>query len=457
MGEVYRARDTKLDRDVAIKVLPAAFGSDPDRIARFQREAKTLAALNHPNIAAIYGLEERDGATALVLELVEGPTLADRIAQSPGPLRDALPVATQIAAALEAAHERGIVHRDLKPSNIKLRPDGTVKVLDFGLAKRPSGIDADDVAADDITWSRADARRRDSRNRRVHVPRAGRRQARQFCLGSVFVWRDPLRVVDRAASVPAGHIGRDAFCDHPRRAALDPGDQPGCPDRVAAGRRALPEEETGAIATPIRDSSRSRCVDIRDSWDGGAASYAGWPSTERLSRPPRRSPDHAAASRDAARCWLAGVGDRVGGRRPRPGGCGRSTPEFASWPSCRLPMSPTTRTSSTCSDGITESLIQQISRLPSLTVMARSTVFNFKNKPIDPREVGRQLGVDAILTGTVSLRSGRLKITAELVEVATGVRLWGNTYDRAATEVVSVQDEIANAIIDDGIRLTAER
>jgi eukaryotic-like serine/threonine-protein kinase len=135
MGEVYRARDAKLDRDVAIKVLPAAFVSDPERVARFQREAKTLASLNHPNIAAIYGLDESDGAAALVLELVEGPTLADRIAQGPIPLDEALPIARQIADALEAAHEHGIIHRDLKPANIKLRPDGAVKVLDFGLAK----------------------------------------------------------------------------------------------------------------------------------------------------------------------------------------------------------------------------------------------------------------------------------------------------------------------------------
>ncbi|MDA1082806.1 MAG: serine/threonine-protein kinase, partial [Gemmatimonadetes bacterium] len=131
MGEVYRARDTKLDRDVAIKVLPTSLAGDPDRIARFQREAKTLAALNHPNIAQIHGLEESDGIKALVMELVEGPTLADRIAQGAIPVDEALPIAKQIAEALEAAHEQGIIHRDLKPANIKVRPDGTVKVLDF--------------------------------------------------------------------------------------------------------------------------------------------------------------------------------------------------------------------------------------------------------------------------------------------------------------------------------------
>ncbi len=135
MGQVYRARDTTLGRDVALKILPDAFTRDADRLARFQREAKVLASLNHPNIAQIHGLEQTDGQQALVMELVEGEDLAQRIARGPVPLDEALPIARQIAEALEAAHEQGIIHRDLKPANIKVRPDGTVKVLDFGLAK----------------------------------------------------------------------------------------------------------------------------------------------------------------------------------------------------------------------------------------------------------------------------------------------------------------------------------
>src|SRR5688500_13521984 len=148
MGEVYRARDTKLHRDVALKILPELHGADPDRLARFEREARVLASLNHPHIGAIYGLEDSGGAPVLVLELVEGPTLAERIAQGPLPLDEALAVARQIADALAAAHERGVVHRDLKPANVKLRPDGAVKVLDFGLAKalEPAPVSAADAA-----------------------------------------------------------------------------------------------------------------------------------------------------------------------------------------------------------------------------------------------------------------------------------------------------------------------
>src|SRR5688500_2705280 len=143
MGEVYRARDTKLNRDVAIKVLLPAVASDPDRLARFSREAQVLASLNHPNIAHIHGLEESNGVTALVMELVEGEDLSQRIARGALPIDEALPIARQIAEALEAAHDYGIIHRDLKPANIKLRADGVVKVLDFGLAKavnQPSRI-----------------------------------------------------------------------------------------------------------------------------------------------------------------------------------------------------------------------------------------------------------------------------------------------------------------------------
>src|SRR5262245_7235607 len=136
MGEVCRARDIKLGRDVAIKILPDAFAHDPDRLARFRREAHVLASLNHPNIAHIYGLEETaDGPIALAMELVEGPTLAGRLARGPLPLDETITIARQVAEGLEAAHEQGIVHRDLKPANVKVRPDGAVKILDFGLAK----------------------------------------------------------------------------------------------------------------------------------------------------------------------------------------------------------------------------------------------------------------------------------------------------------------------------------
>ena len=149
MGEVYRAHDSTLARDVAIKILPRPFTTDPDRRARFDREARLLASLNHPHIGAIFGVEDLDGTPALLLEFVDGDTLADRLERGHIAITEALNIARQIADALEASHEKGIVHRDLKPANIKIRPDGVVKVLDFGLAKAASG----DASGPDLTQS----------------------------------------------------------------------------------------------------------------------------------------------------------------------------------------------------------------------------------------------------------------------------------------------------------------
>jgi serine/threonine protein kinase len=171
MADVYCAHDEHLGRDVALKMLPSAVVADPERIARFEREAKTLASLNHPHIAQIYGLEESGGTRFLIMELVDGETLAARLERGPVPIPEALALAAQIAAALEAAHERGIVHRDLKPANIAVAADGAIKVLDCGIGARQ--LADDHVAGDD------DRCRRDPRNRGVHVAGAGARPGRR--------------------------------------------------------------------------------------------------------------------------------------------------------------------------------------------------------------------------------------------------------------------------------------
>ena len=176
MGEVYRARDTKLNRDVALKVLPDSFAADPERLTRFQREAQVLASLNHPNIAHIHGLEESRGVRALVMELVEGLDLAQRLKRGAIPIDEALPIAMQIADALEAAHEQGIIHRDLKPANIKVRPDGTVKVLDFGLAK---AMDPECVAVADHHDAGDDAGGAHPGHSRLHESGASTGKARR--------------------------------------------------------------------------------------------------------------------------------------------------------------------------------------------------------------------------------------------------------------------------------------
>ena len=176
MGDVYRARDTRLGRAVAIKVLQPAFADDPDRLARFEREARLLAALDHPNVGTIYGVEESDGTRALVLALVEGETLAARIARGAIPIREALEYARQIADALDAAHDKGIVHRDLKPGNIKVTPGGSVKVLDFGLASAAAARDALVRRIRGPSRGRPHANRRRDGDGRLHEPGASQRR-----------------------------------------------------------------------------------------------------------------------------------------------------------------------------------------------------------------------------------------------------------------------------------------
>jgi eukaryotic-like serine/threonine-protein kinase len=189
MGEVYVGRDTRLGRDVAIKILPGVFADDPDRLARFEREAKTLAALNHPHIAQIHGVQESDSIRALVMELVEGDDLSVIIARGPLSQTDALAIATQIADALAAAHDRGIVHRDLKPSNVKVREDGTVKVLDFGLAKL-----APDAARSKARTSRTHLRSSSRANRTGRRCQTGHRRPSAGCCA------DACRRIARSAS-----------------------------------------------------------------------------------------------------------------------------------------------------------------------------------------------------------------------------------------------------------------
>ena len=180
MGEVYEAKDTRLERTVAIKVLPGHLAQHPERKARFQREAKAISQLNHPNIASIHGFEDSDGVKALVLELVEGPTLAERIQEGPTPVEESIAIAKQIAEALEAGHEAGVIHRDLKPANIKLKDDGTVKVLDYGLAKALEG-DAATTADTELSLvanahPTRNAGRSRPRDRRIHEPGASQGQ-----------------------------------------------------------------------------------------------------------------------------------------------------------------------------------------------------------------------------------------------------------------------------------------
>ena len=270
MGEVYRAMDSKLGRSVAIKLLPEAFSHDGDRVARFEREARVLASLNHPNIAAIHGIEESGGRRFLIMELVVGETLAERIQRGPIPVDEAIDYGKQIADGLESAHAKGIVHRDLKPANVMITAQGHVKLLDFGLARRSETTCRDRSIHCPDGWVPKQARD-DSGHGRVHVARAGAGQAGRRTLGHLLIWRGVVRVAERQAPIHRRIDGRSAERGAARRSgaiersgtsrghrAPVHGQTPGGPVWIDDGFESPPCNRV-ATKPPTRKSRRSRC------------------------------------------------------------------------------------------------------------------------------------------------------------------------------------------------------
>jgi len=391
MGEVYRARDTRLGRDVAIKALPPTFASDPARLSRFRREAQTLASLNHPNIASIYGLEETGGAPHLVLELVEGETLGARLRRGPLPLGEALAVGIQIACAIEAAHERGIVHRDLKPGNVMINPAGTAKVLDFGLAKNDPG------------------------------PASGARSDL------------PTLALHPDATADGVILGTAAYMS-PEQARGKPVDRRsdvwsfGCVlYECYAGRPAFAGETASDLI--------ARILEREPDW---TALPAGTPARIReiLRRCLRKSADERPRDIRDVRLELtdvaSGGGRAVASREksiavlPFENQSGADDEFFA--------------------DGVTDEILNALAQVEGLRVAARASCFAFKGRREDLRAIGERLDVTTVLEGTVRRAGSRLRITVQLANAADGYQLWSERYDREMTDVFAVQDEIASAI-----------
>jgi len=455
MGEVYRARDVKLGREVALKVLARSAAGDPGYLRRFEEEARLASVINHPNIVTIYGVGEDGDITYIAMELVQGRTLREFLAGHSLRIGEVLDLAAPLADAIAAAHTGGIVHRDLKPENVMVTSEGLVKVLDFGLAKRPRGVDSPDDPENRVATRAAlthEGMILGTVGYMSPEQAAGRSAgiaSDQFSFGVLFYellcGRRPFErdtAVETLSAIireqpPAIQTARAGVTSPiqqiiERCLAKDPGDRYADTQQLATELREIRDRWNRASELDA-SQARTAAVPISGRTSGAVAPVIGvtrrralWLAGGTITT--------AAAGLGVWRLWPHDTGIRVLAVLPFVNAANDKDAEYL------------------C-DGITESLIQQISRLPSLTVMARSTVFNFKGKTIDPRAAGRQLSVDAILTGTVTSRSGRLRITAELVEVATGAQLWGNTYDRTAAQVVSVQDEIASAIVDEGIRL----
>ena len=409
MGEVYRARDVRLGREVAVKVLPESFAGDAEALARFEREARAVASLSHPNILALHDYGSDGGVTYAVMELLEGETLRERVAAGGLSIPRALSYGLQIAQGLTAAHERGVIHRDLKPENLFVSLDGHVKILDFGLAKNVGGEDSGVEAAALVTVGTSAGRH--PRHGRLHVSRAGAGRARDARLR-------PLR----GRGVLHEMIGgRNPF----RRAT------------VAETMVALLRED----APPLSDSGRDVSPELEE-----VVAHC-------LEK-------HASARFQSARdlAFALRVLDRSGGRseredsgdagRPVPASAGRTRGEAAEASVAVLPfrnMSPDPD-AEYFSDGVTEEIISVLSHIPALHVAARTSCFAFKGKDTDVRQIGRELGVRTVLEGSVRQAGRRLRIQAQLVDVATGYHLWSERFDRELEDVFAVQDEIARSI-----------
>jgi serine/threonine protein kinase/tetratricopeptide (TPR) repeat protein len=402
MGEVFRARDTRLGRDVAIKGLPAAFAQNPERLARFQREARLLASLSHANVAGIFGLEEADGATYLVLELVEGETLTTRLVRGPLPVREALDVAVQVAAAVEAAHEKGIVHRDLKPGNIMLTPSRTVKVLDFGLAK---GGATENPSSVDMSASPTMA---------LSATGAG------VILGTASYMSPEQargRVVDRRADVWAfGCVLFECLCAR----------QVFGGDTVSDVMVRVLEREPDWNALPV--AAPTKLVDL-------------------LRRCLLKDPETRPADIGALRAELAAMAlEMASSAGSRPSGAMAAVQTAPSLAVLYFEnLSPDSESDYFCA-GITEDILTDLSKIKGLRVASRNGVARYRGKDVDLATVASELNVSTVLQGSVRRAGERMRISVQLSNAADGFQVWAERYDRTMEDVFAVQEEIAAAI-----------
>ena len=409
MGEVYRARDTRLDRDVAVKVLPETLLSDAEALARFEREAKLVAALSHPNILAIHDVGREGDVSYAVTELLHGETLRERVGTGGMSLRKAVDYGRQIARGLAAAHARGIVHRDLKPENVFVTTDGHVKILDFGLARQEARAPAPGASAV-ATIART---------------RPG------TVLGTVG-YMSPEQVRGESADYRTDLFSFGCvlyellFGEPPFRAETDVETMTGIlrEDPPALQRKgAVPAEVVRVVARCLEKKAEERFQSASD-----LAFVLGLLGLEPGSEPsggslaePRKQPSTTSSrtASDSSRASIAVLPFRN--------------------------MSPD-KENEYFTDGITEEIINALTKVEALRVASRTSAFAFKGRDEDIRKIGEQLGVRTVLEGSVRRAGSRLRIAAELVNVADGYHLWSDRYDREMADIFAIQDEIALAI-----------
>lgn len=446
MGEVYRGRDTRLGREVAIKILPERLRSDPKSLMRFEREAKAVAALSHPNILAIHDFGEDRGIHFAVTELLDGEPLRQRLNRERLAWRKALEIAIAMANGLAAAHAKGIVHRDLKPENVFVTSGSLVKILDFGLAR----VDADAESVGQVTSAPAEAL----------ATEAG------TILGTV-QYMSPEQVNGESADARSdifsfGCVLYEMLSGHRAFAGRSMGQTMAAilrdhPPEISRVDVELPVSLQRIVSRCLEKNPNERFQTARDlvfalSEVSGASAMlssiatASTPFGTRLRLLPGARP---------VRWWMAALAVVIvaavalrlrSGRRESlfPANSTGPVPSLAILPFENASKDPD---ADYLSEGLTESLIDRMSRVRSIKVMARATVLRFKGTA-DPQDAGRKLGVGAVLTGAVSRRGSQLSISAELMEVSSGARLWGEKYDRPFSDLLRVQDSIAMTLPD---------
>jgi serine/threonine-protein kinase len=407
MGEVYKARDTRLDRAVAIKVLPSNLSSNPELRARFDREAKNISSLSHPNICTLYDVGHEEGHDFLVMEFLEGETLADRLKRGPLPIGEVLKISIEIADALDKAHRRGMVHRDLKPANLFLTDHGATKILDFGLAK--SAVETDSGEA--VTLSEL-----------------------------------PL-------TSPGATVGTIAYMS-PEQARGEPLDARS--DLFSFG--VLLYETTigcrpfsGATTAILFDAILNRRPKPMTELNPKTP-----PDLERIiTRLLAKSSASRYQSAQAVLEELRAARDSVRGGFGSSGTVPDRTPSIAVLPFANLSADPEQEY---FSDGLAEETINALTQVSGLKVIARTSAFAFKGKNEDIRKIAETLGVTNVLEGSVRRAGGRIRVTAQLIQAIDGTHLWSQRYDRETVDVFAIQDEISAAIADQlKVRLTERK
>jgi TolB-like protein/tetratricopeptide (TPR) repeat protein/predicted Ser/Thr protein kinase len=389
MGVVYKAEDTKLRRTVALKFLPAAAALDPEAKKRFLREAQAAAGLDHPNICPVYEVDETEGEMFLTMAFVEGRSLKDRITEGRLPLVEALAIAVQVAEGLRAAHERGVVHRDVKPANIMLGREGQVRITDFGLASLEGGVDL--TRPQTVLGTPAYMSPEQFRGEKTD----GRADIWSFgcTLYEMTTGRRPFE------GERASDIREWVMNDAP-------------PDPVS-----LREEIPRVLAEAILKCLRKRPLD--------------------------RFPDFEALLA-ALRSEVVG-GSLAPAGAPAPASARGGLPSVAVLPFAD--MSPA-KDQDYFGEGLAEELIHALARVQGLRVVARTSAFALKGMKLDVREIGKTLGVRAVLEGSIRKSGSRLRVTAQLIDAASGMHLWSERYDREERDVFDIQDEITAAIVD---------